>query len=94
MRTLDRRLNHFNIRYVDRDVPLDVAREAVRKELNGPGAMLGYRAITQKMRQKYELKVPRALVHNLMFELEIQMGLQEELPGAKKRERQRGTLLL
>ena len=84
LRTLDRRLNHFNIRYIDRDVPLDVAREAVRKELNGPGAMLGYRAMTQKMRQKYELKVPRALVHNLMFELDPD-GLARRAPGAKKR---------
>ena len=78
LRTLDRRLNHFNICYIDRNVPLDVAREAVRKELNGPGAM------TQKMRQKYELKVPRALVHNLMFELDPD-GLAGRAPGAKKR---------
>ena len=78
LRTLDRRLNHFNIRYIDRNVPL------VRKELNGPGAMLGYRAMTQKMRQKYELKVPRALVHNLMFELDPD-GLARRASGAKKR---------
>ena len=84
LRTLDCRLNHFNICYIDRDVPLDVAREAVRKELNGPGAMLGYKAMTQKMRQKYELKVSRALVHNLMFELDPD-GLARRAPGAKKR---------
>ena len=42
LRTLDRRLRHFGINYIDRDVPLDVAREAVRKELDGPGVMLGY----------------------------------------------------
>ena len=91
LRTLDHRLNHFNFRYIDRDVPLDVAREAVRKELNGPGAMLGYRAMTQKMLQKYELKVPRALVHNLMFELDLD-GLARRALGAKK-EKGKGALI-
>jgi hypothetical protein len=84
LRTLDRRLRHFGINYIDRDVPLDVAREAVRKELDGPGVMLGYRAMTQKIRQKYELKVPRARVHDLMFELDPD-GLARRTPGAKKK---------
>ena len=90
LRTLDCRLNHFNIRYIVRNVPLEVAREAVRKELNGPGAMLGYRAMTQKMRQKYELKVPRALVHNLMFELGSRWACKKS--SRCKKEKGKGAL--
>ncbi|XP_028394479.1 uncharacterized protein LOC114518673 [Dendronephthya gigantea] len=77
-------MRHFSINYIDGNVPLEVTREAVRKELDGPGAMLGYRAMTQKIRQKYDLKVPRALVHNLMFELDTK-GLARRAPGAKKK---------
>lgn len=84
LRTLDRRLRHFNIKYIDERVCIDVAREAVRKELEGPGALLGYRAMTQKVRQKYKMKIPRALVHDLMFDLDP-AGLAARAPGAKKK---------
>ena len=42
--TLDRRLRYFNIFYTDRNVTLDEVKEAVGKELEGPGKLLGYRA--------------------------------------------------
>ena len=66
LRTLGRRLRHFGIHYIDSNTPLEVAREAVKKELDGPGAMLGYRAMTLKIQQKYDVKVPRALVYDFM----------------------------
>lgn len=84
VRTLDRRLRHFGIKYIDRNVPLEAAREAVKKELEGPGALLGYRAMTNKIRQKYDMKVPRALVHDIMFDVDPE-GLARRAPGAKNK---------
>ena len=46
--TLDRRLRYFNIFYTDTNVTLDEVKEAVGKELEGPGKLLGYRALHQK----------------------------------------------
>lgn len=88
MRTLERRLKYFQIKYIDYSTPLAKAREAVLKELSGPGALLGYRAMTQKIRQKYHLKVPRDMVHAIMSDVD-QDGLAARRPGAKA-EKQRG----
>ena len=45
MRTLDRRLRYFDIRYTDTDVAVDEVEEAVTREMEGPGRLLGYRAM-------------------------------------------------
>ena len=42
MRTLDRRLRHFEIYYHDRTVSVEQVQEAVCEELEGPGKLLGY----------------------------------------------------
>jgi hypothetical protein len=47
LRSLDRRLNYFEIRYIDGNVSVEDAREAVIQD-DGPGKLLGYRAMTQK----------------------------------------------
>ncbi|XP_046855091.1 uncharacterized protein LOC124448125 [Xenia sp. Carnegie-2017] len=47
IRTLSRRLQHFNIKYTNYDIALEDVKTAVKKELNGPGVLLGYRAIQQ-----------------------------------------------
>ena len=70
LRTLDRRLRHFDIRYTNTDVTVAVVKSAVRKELDGPGRLLGYRAMHNKIRQEYQLNVPRNLVHAVMFDLD------------------------
>ena len=36
------------------------------KEINGPGKLLGYRAMNQKLRAEYSIHVPLHLAHNLM----------------------------
>ena len=46
--TLDRRLRYFNIFYTDTNVTLDEVKEAVGKELEGPGKLLDYRALHRK----------------------------------------------
>ena len=75
LRTLDRRMRHFDIRYTDTDVTVEEVTSAVRKELDGPGKLLGYRAMHNKIRQEYLLNVPRNLVHAVMFDLDPE-GLQ------------------
>ena len=53
--TLDRRLRHFDIKYIDRNTPylwLDI-RDAVKKELEGPSQLLGYRAMSNKQRTEH-----------------------------------------
>ena len=84
LRTLDCRLSYFKIKYIDENVSVDDVREAVGKELEGPGKLLGYRAMTQKIRQKHDMKVPRDLVHNVMYDLDAE-GLKARAPGAKKK---------
>lgn len=45
LRTLCRRMSHFGISYTDSGVTLNEIHEAVKKELDGPGKQLGYRAM-------------------------------------------------
>ena len=64
--TLDRRLRHFEIWYINYDIELETVQEAVREELDGPGSLLGYRAMNQKLRIQHDIKVPRHLVHAVL----------------------------
>ena len=66
VRTLDRRLRHFNIYRSDPDVSVSEVRSAVRKEIGGPGKLLGIRAMQNTVRQKHGLNVPRNAVHAIM----------------------------
>ena len=45
-------------------------REAVAKEIDGPGKLLGYRAMQKKLRQEHELNVPRDLVYAVIQEVD------------------------
>ena len=84
VRSLDRRLRHFDIFYSDKDVTVDDVRQAVAEEMDGPGKLLGYRAMQKKIRQEHELNVPRDLVHAVMYDLDPE-GLEARSVGAKKR---------
>ena len=82
-RTLDRRLRAFGIHYTDKRVSLEEVRDALRKELDGPGKLLGYRAMQNRLRQEHDLLVPRDLVHDVMFDLDEE-GLAARCPVRKK----------
>ena len=86
--TLDRCLRFFDIRYIDYDVPLETVADAVQKELDGPGTLLGYRAMNQKLRIEHNVKVPRHLVHKMMWDLDPEgvegRKLQKKAKPAKK----------
>ena len=86
LRTLDRRLRYFDIYYINKNLPFDEARNAVKNELNRPGKPLGYRAMHLKLRQKYSMNLPRDYVHNLMSEADPE-GLAERRPGFKKKKK-------
>ena len=45
---------------------IEEVKDAVKKELNGPGERLGYRAINQKLRMEHDIKVPRDLLYIVM----------------------------
>ena len=75
-RTLSRRLQYFGVEFTDYSVDIDDVGEAVAKEMDGPGSLLGYRALYKKNREVHGLSVPRNLVHAVMTEVNPQ-GLEE-----------------
>lgn len=85
LRTLARRLKEFGISYIDYSTGLDRVEEAVRKEMDGPGRLLGYRALHKKIREVHDLMVPRNLVYAMMEEVDSS-GLKERgAVGQRKR---------
>ena len=82
--TLDRRLRHFNINYADENVSVDQVRDAVAREIRGPGKLVGYRAMHRKVRQEHGLNVPRDLVHAVMYELDPE-GFESRAVGARRK---------
>ena len=82
--TLDRRLRHFGIYYINYDTPVAAVADAVHKELEGPGKLLGYRAMNQKLRTEHNVQVPRHLVYNVMAELDPE-GLEARNLQRKKK---------
>ena len=58
--------------------------DAVHKELEGPGKLLGYRAMNQKLRTEHNVQVPRHLVYNVMAELDPE-GLEARNLQRKKK---------
>ena len=82
--TLDRRMRYFAIFYIDKNVSVTQVREAVKVEMEEPGQLLGYRAMQQKIRQKYNLKVPRDRIYDLMYDIDSDR-LEERRPWLKKK---------
>jgi len=70
MRTLDRRLRHFDIFYNDHSVEVEDVKTAMENELKGPGKLLGYRAMHKKIRQEYGINVTRDQVYDVMTDLD------------------------
>ena len=64
--SLCRRLNFFQIKYVDEEIDLGQVRAAVRAEMDGPGRLLGYRSPHKKIREIHGLRVPQRLVYACM----------------------------
>ena len=52
-----RRLRFFKIYRHDKNVTVDEVTETIKKESDGPGQLLGYRAVYHKIRQVHDLNV-------------------------------------
>lgn len=89
LRTLCRRLHFFNLKYTDYSVDVSEVVAAVEKENEGPGKLLGYRAMQQKVREVHKLNVPRDVVYAAMGEVNPE-GL-EARGGVGKPKRPRRT---
>ncbi|XP_028404817.1 uncharacterized protein LOC114527386 [Dendronephthya gigantea] len=86
--TLSRRLAYFDIKYVRYDIDVQEVENIVREEIEGPGQLLGYRAMQKKLREVHNLAVPRGLVHNVMGIVVDPDGLERRgNVGVKKRRR-------
>ena len=90
LRTLCRRLSYFEIKYIDHYVQLDDLRQAVQKEVQGPGRLLGYRALHKKIREVHNLNVPRNLVYAMMEEVDPE-GLEERSCVGKQKRPPKGA---
>ena len=85
--SLSRRLKYFDIKYINYGTTVEDVEAAVRKELDGPGRLLGYRALHKVIREKHELAVPRQLVYDVMTNIDYDALQQRRLD---KRKRPRG----
>ena len=54
----------------DNDTSVDTVKEAVKKEMVGRGKFLGYRLLTQKLRNEHQIKVPKHLILNVMRDVD------------------------
>ena len=84
IRTLDRILKEYQIFYNKKNLTVDDVRNEVEIELTGPGKQLRYRAMHKKIRQLYELNVPRGLTYDVMCHLDLKW-LEKRDSGGKKR---------
>ena len=84
-RTLCPRLSYFKIKYIDNHVQLDDLRQAVQREVEGPGRLLGYRALHKKIREVHNLNVPRNLVYAMMEEVDPERLEERSCVGKRKR---------
>ena len=64
--TLSRRMAHFNIKYIDYETNANEVERAVHEEIDGPGQLLGYRAMHKKLREQHQFAVPRNLMYDMM----------------------------
>ena len=88
--TLSRRLAFFGIQYIKYDTDIEEVETAVREEIEGPGQLLGYRAMHKKLREQHNLAVSRDLVHDVMGLVDPE-GLQRRGDVGKKKRRRGAT---
>ena len=81
--SIDRRMRYFNIKYIDETTTLDAVKDAVRAELDGPGKLLGYRPMAQKLRTQHHLKVLWHLVRSTLVDLDPEGVTSRELQKKK-----------
>ena len=88
--SLKRRLAYFDIKYVRFDIEVEDVENVVREEMEGPGQLLGYRAMQRKIREQHQLPVTRNLVYDVMTMVDT-AGLERRGHVGKKKIRRGGT---
>ena len=88
LRTINRRLRHFDIHYNDKNMSVEEVKDVVKKELDGPGKLLGYREIHRKVRQVHDINVPLDLFHAAMYDLDPK-ALEARGPVGKKKKKKK-----
>ena len=84
LRSLARRMQYFGIQFTDHDVEVNEVDDAVKKEISGPGKLLGYRAMHKKIREIQGLQVPRELVYAVMTKVDIDVLEETKRPRRDK----------
>ena len=69
VRTLKRRLSQYGLRRRNRQVHSEHSvREIIKREIEGPSSLLGYRGMWNKLRTSYNISVPRDMVMRILRE--------------------------
>ena len=82
-RTLKRRISFFQLKREDIQASRDV-KEAVGKELEGPGRLRGYRHMHTQLKKVHDVHAPRDVVYAVMGVLDPD-GLEGRRPGKEKK---------
>ena len=61
-------------------------RQLILQELDGPGRLLGYRALWRKLLLKYSIRTPRSTVQTLWRELDPEGSRLPQIHRLKRRE--------
>ena len=70
VRTLKRRLQSYNLVKRKNSVNEDLIRNVIRREMQGPGQLAGYRKMWHILRIKHHVHAPRWLVAQILRELD------------------------
>ena len=79
-RTLKRGLHGYGLRRRNEVYSEHEVRELIKREIEGPSSLLGYRAMWRKLRTSYNIVVPRHIV--IVYESLIHRHLPFERPGS------------
>ena len=71
------------------DIEVEDVENVVREEMEGPGQLLGYRAMQRKIREQHQLPVTRNLMYDVMTMVDT-AGLERRAHVGKKKIRRRG----
>ena len=87
-RTLLNRLKEYGLSQRNCEIDEALLREHISKELEGPGRLLGYRAMWRKLHLKYGINVPQSSVEMLLREMDPE---GTRLPQARRLKRRKYT---
>ena len=87
-RKLQDRLKSYRLsrRGSQHQVDDQLLRQLILQELDGPGRLLGYRALWRKLQLKYSIRSPRSTVQTLWRELDPEGSRLREIHRLKRRE--------